>query len=576
MLRQNLCLSQPDGTTLLVQAYGDENISFLADARTGDLLTCDSLSGFWRTMTDQEVSVALQQWNAAQRRAALEHVASVPSRSVAADSEGAGASANGPRKLGGTKTSGDISLPVLLVQFSDLAFSEQYGSVAHFDSILNSDTYCEKVYETNGKEYYARSARNYFRTQSNDLFRPTFDLIGPVTLSKSYQYYGQNSSSQKDVHWKDMVSEALNLAISQGLISTTSQWDGDGNGMVDLIYVIYAGWPESQKTTDSYTLWPKNGSFGQLKAPDGNYFKQASISSELMWNTSAGYDDTNLKDDGIGTLVHEFCHALGLPDFYDTFYQGTCYGMDVWSIMDQGLYSGLHHIPSSMTVHERLQLGWLEPEVWPTNDTTLTLLPFSTSLQSYMLYNPQDSDEYVTFENHQHDGNWDECWGGGSYTLEPTTSGLLVTHVDYDATLWSINMPNNTASHQHCTPLCADGTRDPYKSSFTAQERQAFLTSLYGDIFPGNAGVTSLDSSHALAQWYTGEPMDLHITNIVQMADGSMQISIANTDSSSIEDLEDKELSVASANARRSIELRNGRLVVKGFDLLGRKIDFKF
>ena len=549
--------TQPDGTTIQVMPYGDEFAHFFTDALTGELLTRDAATGFWRPMKEQEVNEANALWDASRLEAAKARKAS------------------SPKRMGGTQTSGDVSLPVLLVEFKDRKFTEQYGSFAHYDSILNSDTYIEHIYTTSaGKKFYARSARNYFRSQSADKFRPTFDIIGPITLDSVYSYYGKNNSAGSDMNWRKMVSEGINKAINQKLITTASQWDGDGNGVVDLIYVIYAGWAESQHQEDENAIWPKNGTFGSVKVPDGTIFAQTSMSSELMWSPKFKYDDTNIKDDGIGTLVHEFGHALGLPDFYDTGYKYTCYGMDAWSIMDQGCYSGENHIPQSMTVHERMMLGWMEPEDFPTNDTVITLAPISTSYQGYILRNPANPNEYLTFENHQHDGNWDEAWASANYTIVPADTGMLITHVDYAASSWSSNTVNNTAAHQRCTPLCADGISFGYPNAQTQEEFNLWRQNFRSDIFPGLAKVTTLNNENPLTIWFTGDSIQINLTNIEQLENGDLRITVSNPSSTAIESVKTITTDNAATKQKR-IRLIDGRFVIQGFDLLGRKLDIK-
>ncbi|MBP5765222.1 MAG: M6 family metalloprotease domain-containing protein [Bacteroidales bacterium] len=550
-LRTVMTLTQPDGTTIQVLPYGDEYAHYLTDALTGELLICDEATGFWRPMTDQEVTEASENWSSA-RRAAL---------------------ADGRHKLGGTPTSGDVPLPVLLVEFPDRRFSEQYGSLAHYDSILNSDSYRELIYTTSaGKKYYARSARNYFRTQSSDVFRPKFDIIGPVLLDSSYTYYGQNDRSGNDMNWSKMVREALTKAVNQDLITQVSQWDGDDDKHVDLLYIIYAGWPESERLEDVNAIWPKNATTSAFKAPDGTYFAKVSMSSELMWATKYSYDDVNLKDDGIGTLVHEFCHALGLPDFYDTRYTYTCYGMDAWSVLDLGCYSGRTHIPECMTVHERMFLGWMEPDPFPTTDTIITLAPISTSNKGYILRNPANSDEYLTFENHQHDGNWDEAWGTAGFTSIASDSGLLITHVDYKASNWISNTVNLDANHQLCTPLCADGTRWAQPKFKTQEEYNSWRFSFQSDIYPGKSQVTTLNNSNPLTIWFTGDSMQINITDIEQLANGDLRITIGNPSTDAIQTVQADP--VRNNNSRR-IRMQNGHLFIKDFDLLGRKFDIK-
>ena len=552
--RVPVTLIQPDGTKIEALLGGDEYAHFYKDCITGNFLIQDEGTGFWRQMTQAEVESDMQKARYARNAAGTS------------------------KTIGGVSLTGDVHLPVLLIEFQDLRFTEQFGSVAHYDSILNSETYIETVYKTSaGVPYTARSARNYYMTQSSGLFRPTFDIIGPVLLDHNYSYYGSNAGV-KDTRWQEALSEGAQKAINQGLITNGAQWDCDGDKIVDLMYFIYAGYSEAQGAGANY-IWPKNGtlSYSVLTA-DEVQICNVSCSSELRGKPS----DASPMDDGIGTIVHEFGHALGLPDFYDTTYSDTCYGMDAWSVMDQGNYNGRGHIPSSMTLHERMILGWARPKELPT-EGEVTLEPISTSNQGYILYNPANRNEYLCFENHQHDGNWDQCWGGGNYAINPSRSGLLVTHVDYDYFAWRYNKVNNTASHQRCTPLPADGTLDNYLTSWfnqaltnpdAAADRAEWYESFKADIYPGIKNVTTLNTSNPWAIWFTGDSIEIDITNIEELPDLTLRLTIGNGGNSGIhvlngcEDADYRERHVIFDSNRRLL-ISNGKKV---YDLSGKAV----
>lgn len=78
---------------------------------------------------------------------------------------------------------------------------------------------------------------------------------------------------------------------------------------------------------------------------------------------------------GIGVFVHEFGHALGLPDFYctDYSYENNA-GFGMYDVMDQGAYYGLYaRMPVGYTAYEKSFMGWLQiPEL-----TELSMSPFS-------------------------------------------------------------------------------------------------------------------------------------------------------------------------------------------------------
>ena len=124
------------------------------------------------------------------------------------------AAANRARMMRGQKsraTLGATSNPVsgqkkglvILVNFADKAL--QYTQ-ADFNDYFN------KVgYNKHGMEF---SVHDYFYRCSYGQFDLTFDVVGPVTVSKNMSYYGSNDADGNDQHPAEMVSEAIHLAAA--------------------------------------------------------------------------------------------------------------------------------------------------------------------------------------------------------------------------------------------------------------------------------------------------------------------------------------------------------------------------
>jgi len=558
--RQAITFTQPDGSTIEIMPWGDEFMSLYTDIATGKCVIMDETTHFWRPMTEDEINETTSNWTESRRKAMT---------------------ANKPKRLGGAPTKGEVHLPVLLVQFSDLKFSEHYGSVAYFDSVFNRMDYDRIAYtSTKGVEYHTSSVRNYFDTQSLGKFDFQADIIGPITLSKGYAYYGQNSGTSKDIHFTELCQEAIQQAIDSGYLKNAKIYDGDNDNNVDIVYMIYAGWGENENHIADY-IWAKTY-YPSIRTPDNTYINLISASCELL-----SADTPTEEPDGIGVLVHEFGHALGLPDFYPVHTDGDKlnqrYGMDAWSVMDQGEYNGNGNLPGCYTVQERLLLGWIDEEDLDTVPTVGrdTLLPFVSSGKAMILRNPKNKNEYITLENHFYNDNiWEQCWGNGTYFKLTTNYGMLITHVDYVESKWKANSVNDLSSHQYCCPLPADGVLWSYEDLNTkAIASPANSQSLFtqwrldyrADIFPGYKKITTLNKSNPYCVWNTGDSIDINITNIKWLANGALELTFGDYVEPSpdvptaIESISDKRL------ASRKIMTKDGRIIVNGFDIFGRK-----
>lgn len=326
------------------------------------------------------------------------------------------------------------------------------------------------------------SVRDYFLSQSYGKFSLDFDVMGPVTLSKNLSYYGDNGSDGNDKHAAEMVAEAVKLAVS-GIDLKKYDWDGDG--YVDQVYVVYAGYGE-HADAPANTIWPHEYELSEAaKYNDGpGALTINGVTIDTYACSSELRGSSGNKMDGIGTACHEFSHCLAIPDMYDTSADGENFGMNVWDLMDYGSYNGedgFGETPAPFTSYERMYCGWLTP-VELTQPCNVNDMPAITKEPvAYLIRNanPKFPGEYYLLENHQQE-SWD------AYA---PAHGMLILHVDFNSDVWKQNTVNNVASHQRMTIIPADGKLSHYNTT--------------GDTWPGTSKKTALtDSSNPAAKLY--------------------------------------------------------------------------
>jgi M6 family metalloprotease-like protein len=101
----------------------------------------------------------------------------------------------------------------------------------------------------------------------------------------------------------------------------------------------------------------------------------------------------------IGVFAHEFGHAFGLPDLYDTDpNNGASQGDGIWCLMASGSWGGDNkspELPTHMSAWAKVFLGWLQPQLITTSQsvnlspvqsgrTAALKIPISTN-QYYLL-----------------------------------------------------------------------------------------------------------------------------------------------------------------------------------------------
>jgi M6 family metalloprotease-like protein len=256
-----------------------------------------------------------------------------------------------------------------------------------------------------------------------------------------------------------------------------TQYDNDGDGYVDFVFVIYAGYGEADGAEEN-TIWPHSWNLlaaGTKCQVDGKTVDLYACGNELDYFSN--------KHTGIGTFCHEFSHVLGLPDLYVT-NKATHITMNEWDIMDYGSYNNEGNTPPTFSAYERFFMGWLQPRliVDPENVELKDLqesneaLLISSNDQHNLIGNDPDPTTFYMVENRQQEG-WDKHLPG---------HGMMLTKIQYSYSKWYQNTVNNSSSKMGVDLIEADGKSESYGKA--------------KDLFPAGAKNYTAIEDHAIEE----------------------------------------------------------------------------
>lgn len=469
-------LTQPDGKTVTLRLVGDEfyNYSVTTDGRT---VVCNA-SGAWvyaETAADGSLmpSAVLAHDPAQRTEAELAYLSlaqrvmpqpTTMQREMRCQQQ---QMAGNPRTLFNYNKFRGL---VILVNFTDRKFSYTNANELFTDMITkrNYDGFMNNS-AISTKEEYTGSVRDYFYDNSRGVFDPAFDVVGPVDIDVSSTYPQQTSRMQS------VVTKVIAAADS---LVDFSKYDTNGDGQVDMFYIIFAGYGSNFSGNNSNYVWPHawNVSTFNIRA-DGVRMGRYACSTEFYGIPSNHYID------GIGTVCHEFSHVLGLMDEYDTDYESSG-GQSVdpgnWSVMAGGSYLNKARTPVGYSLFQRYQSGFTVPKVIDSAGE-YTLRDIDATNDGYRINLTDEDREYFLFENRRKTGNKWNCYGPGE--------GMLVFRVDSTNTsVWTSNDINVNPSHNYYELI-----RAKYNGSSDSG----------ADPFPGTKNITSLTSetSPALKGW---------------------------------------------------------------------------
>lgn len=423
---------------------------------------------------------------------------------------------------------------VVLVEYEDVGFT--FGDYDYFSRMLNEEGFSD--FGSLG------SCRDWFIENSNGQFRPEFDVYGPVKLPNKRSFYGGNDSMGNDKNPEKMAIHALDILDDE---VDFTQYDRDGDGKIDNVFIFYAGKGEHDSNV-SNAVWPHSWDVTAADS-DSTYFYDGVQLDHYA--CTCEYPSGYQRPDGIGTFIHEFSHVMGLPDLYVTTYTSG-FTPGPFSVLDYGPYNNDRLTPPNYSSYEKCALGWID--MIPIEEEGPVELPnFSESNVAYVLPTEREN-EFYFFENRQQIGN-DEFI---------PYHGMLVWRIDYSKVYWDMNTVNNTSSHQRVDLIEADnkkteGTRD-------------------GDPYPGTSGNTELsfDSKPQLTSW-NKKALAFDIKNIEETVDGHIRFDavayVAPPADDPADDPNDDPSVEPGDNPDASVSTLKDASSGQYYDLMGRKVN---
>ena len=343
-----------------------------------------------------------------------------------------GAPSGQPRQVGGDFYHGERRQLTVLVEFNDRAFKgDEDATKAQWDKIFNVENFTESPFKG--------SVHDYFLAQSYGNFNIIFDLVYVKVSGNAVKYASDDLADERSQYLVQDIMEVLKT-----LDINWSLYDWNGDGFINQLLIVYAG----HGMNDYYgsdLIWPHQWWMSEhLKdLQEGVYCDPIPVTyGDKLYKVDcycALAELTKNNDYGsFGTICHEYTHCFGFPDFY--------YGIGTktvgsWDLMDSGNYNGYGYMPANYSAHERWLMGWLTP-IELKETTEIDNMPaLSSEGRAYLIRNDGQENEYYFLENRQRTG-WDASLPG---------SGLVVFHIDYDASIWNstVTTPNSKTNKRY-------------------------------------------------------------------------------------------------------------------------------
>lgn len=341
------------------------------------------------------------------------------------------------------------------------------------------------------------NSADYFNGQFGDALTFEFDLAPVATLPHNLAYYGKNTV---DTHDKMLYEGVIEACRQAGDTMDFSEYDNDGDGCVDAVIILTAGLSEADGTAED-NIWPQQDKLNNHHASfQANGVKvDGYITINELWSNAG--EGARLA--GIGNLCHEFCHLLGLPDYYDTDGKSGGLSRAMWgklSLMDEGNRNDEGRTPPYFNALDLELLGLEEPVGIAPGEYMLE--PVGKS-HRYLKATTSNDGEYFLFEARDNSGR--DAFIGGK--------GLVIYHIDRSdkqIRFWDENKVNCKPEHQNAYVIqCVPEAEDISQVFFPQPGRTCFASS----------------TEPAFTDW-SGKESPFAITDIKALDNGSVSFNV--------------------------------------------------
>ncbi len=373
--------------------------------------------------------------------------------------------------------------------------------------------------------------------------------------------YGDFSISGEVVGWRMLHSNYNGWYDINEIIDNIdplvdfSQYDGDGDGFVDALWIIHAG-PGQEETHDPNDIWSHAVRGASIPTDDGVTVERWSIQPE---------EKANGDIETIRVFCHEYGHILGLPDLYDyddklvteSYYtpdDANDHPLVDWGVMGYAGYSVMSHgtaaCPSHFCSWSRNFLGWVTPETVVSVDTTIDLynieensvdnllkIPLTADGTEYYLLEYRNTKSSAIFDHLNSDFSAYFDWF--THNQDTLDVGLLVLQVDDN-----VEPNNGIPGEPHYAVRVVDAGYDPANPWDGVSEFSEWWYPYefrIGALFsPDDPGQTVLSPSTTPSSDGYGGPSGVTIAVMAQNADYiTLRIEMADDDDDGVINLYD-------------------------------------
>jgi len=361
--------------------------------------------------------------------------------------------------------SGVKKFPIVFAEYPDL--NNQYV-IDNFQAMIFSDTWS------------SGSARKFYQEISYGQLNIIGACYGWLTADSNRVYYGYSNGFTRAARLAKEMAQKADTFINY------AEYDNDGDGYVDCFTCVHSGFGR-EESGNGADIWSHSWAFTLANIgvyttndPDPNNPGQYIKIDGYVCDPERSNTSNNGTMVCIGVFCHEWGHALGVPDLYDT--DGGGQGLGNWCVMSAGSWGANGNSPwkpAHLCSWGKMELGWLNP-IAVRSRNLYSIPKVETNAKAYWLISkPRTFKEYFLIENRQK-----TLFDSLMYN-----SGLLIYHID-DSIIEARRINNKVnAGGTGWKYGVALEQADGYDQLFNGGNRGDA-----GDPYPGNSNNTNYDT----------------------------------------------------------------------------------